>query len=215
MKISLYFIFYVAMILELLIFILERDEAADQHLRDLHEMLQLSDNLAQEFGQPLDLNIPPLTTAFVYTTPLQRALGQKAESTHVVLSPVGLWSVQEREEVTFTVLDSAGRAIGSLPAGGGWSGAVAKNVATGNAMFNALFEREGSYRFTAVCEVKRSIPAYYPDLVRDSVQAKLRRRLGTDLTVRTARAVPFTVVVRSGGRKLPPCEYCGQGPYKQ
>ena len=30
MKFSLYFIFYVAMILELLIFILERDEAADQ-----------------------------------------------------------------------------------------------------------------------------------------------------------------------------------------
>lgn len=213
MKISLYFIFYVAMILELLIFILERDEAADQHLRDVQEMLQLSDNLAAEFGKPLDLNVAPVTTAFVYPSVLQRAIGHKAESTHVVLSPVGLWSGRERETVRFTILDSLGTPVASAP--GVWSGTLVQNPETGNAQLNAVFEREGSYRFFAVCEVQRTVPGYYPDLVRDSVQTKLRRHLGEELTVRTGRPVPFTVVVRSGGRRLPPCEYCGQGPYRQ
>ena len=35
MKLSLYFIFYVVMILELLIFIMERDEATDRHNADV------------------------------------------------------------------------------------------------------------------------------------------------------------------------------------
>ena len=213
MKFSLYFIFYVAMILELLIFILERDEAADQHLADVQDMITLSENLTREFQKPLDISVPPTTTSFVYSEALQKALGQKGESTHVVLSPVGLWSDVERQHVEFTLYDSAGRQVG-VEARKNF-GRLDRNPVTGDATFSALFEREGIHRFTAVCKVRRSIPPYYPDLVKESVTARLADLLGPDLWVSTAERVPFTVQVRTEGHRLPPCEYCGQGPYRK
>jgi len=213
MKFSLYFIFYVAMILELLIFILERDEAADLHLADVRDMLTLSESLTREFQKPLDISVPPLTTTFVYSAALQKALGQKGESTHVVLSPVGLWSEAERRNIEFAVYDSAGRPV--VDERGARFGRLSRNPITGDATFSAVFDRQGTYRFSTVCRVRRSIPTYYPSLVRDSVMARLGRVLGKDLRISTASPVPFTVTVRTEGQRLPPCEYCGQGPYRK
>ena len=96
MKLSLYFIFYVVMILELLIFIMERDEATDKHSADVAEMLMLSDNLAREFQKPLDISVPENSTATIYGSSLQRALHRTGDSVHVLLSPLGLWSAAER-----------------------------------------------------------------------------------------------------------------------
>lgn len=213
MKFSLYFLFYVAMILELLIFILERDEAADQHLADVRQMLALSENLAREFQKPLGISVPENSTATVYGASLQRVLGRQGDSTHIVLAPLGLWSDEERQEVTFAIEDSAGRQVASD--GGTGPFRLSVNRATGDATFSTVLAREGTYRFTARASVRRNIPAYYPDLVRDSVAAKLKRALGPDMLVRTEGGVPFTITVRGEGQRLPPCEYCGQGPYRR
>ena len=82
-------------------------------------------------------------------------------------------------------------------------------------MLSAMFAREGTYKYTARCTVRRSVPEYYPALVKDSVNAKLKRVLGRDLLVSTGRGVPFTITVKGEGQRLPPCEYCGQGPYRK
>jgi hypothetical protein len=213
MKISLYFIFYVVMILELLIFIMDRDEATDQHLADLSDMIMLSENLAHEFEQPLDINVPENSTAMIYGSSLQRALGRKGDSTHVILSPLGLWSDAERQTVSFSVYDSTGTQV----AGNGGSGPfkLSVNRTTGDAVLSTVLGREGTYRFTARCSVRRSVPGYYPSLVRDSVTTKLKRVLGSDMLVKTDHAVPFTITVKGEGQRLPPCEYCGQGPYRK
>lgn len=213
MKISLYFIFYVVMILELLIFIMERDEATDQHLADLREMVMLSENLAREFEKPLDINVPENSTTMVYGASLQRALGRKGDSTHVILSPLGLWSDAERQSVSFSVYDSTGTRVATD--GGSGPFRLAINRATGDAVLSTVLGREGTYRFTARCSVRRSIPGYYPALVRDSVATKLKRVLGKDMLVTTAHDVPFTITVKGEGQRLPPCEYCGQGPYRK
>ena len=213
MKISLYFIFYIAMILELLLFILERDEATEQHVQDLQQMHTLADSLAGEFSKPLQLNVPPVTNTFAFGRALQRVIGQIGESTRVVISPIGLWSDRERSTVEYVVKDAGGNTIyqeGRVTADMG----CAVNRATGNAVFSKVFDREGEYTFTVVSRVRRAVPEYYPGIVRDSLQAKLQRRLGDDLWVSTDRAYPFTVIVKTEGQRLPPCEYCGQGPYR-
>ncbi len=213
MKLSLYFIFYVVMILELLIFIMERDEATDKHNADVVEMLTLSDDLAREFQKPLDISVPENSTATIYGASLQRALHRTGDSVHVTLSPLGLWSEAERRSVSITIHDSTGALVAGEKAGGPFRLSV--NKATGDAVLSALFAREGTYKFTARCSVRRSVPDYYPSLVKDSVNAKLRRVLGRDMLVRTAQGVPFTVTVKGEGQRLPPCEYCGQGPYRK
>ncbi len=213
MKISLYFIFYIAMILELLLFILERDEATEQHVQDLQQMHTLADSLAGEFSKPLQLNVPPVTNAFAFGRTLQRVIGQMGESTRVVVSPIGLWSDRERQSVEYVVMDAGGRTICQEGVVTEEMGCVV-NRTTGNAVFSKVFDREGEYTYTVVSRVRRAVPEYYPSIVRDSVQAKLQRRLGDDLWVSTDRAYPFTVVVKTEGQRLPPCEYCGQGPYR-
>jgi hypothetical protein len=213
MKLSLYFIFYVVMILELLIFIMERDEATDKHNADVAEMLSLSENLAREFQKPLDISVPSNSTASVYGASLQRALHRTGDSVHVHLSPLGLWSDAEKQTVQMSIFDSTGTEVAREGKAGPFTLSV--NKATGDAVLSALFAREGVYRFTARCSVRRSVPEYYPALVRDSVAAKLARVLGDDLRIGTGRAVPFTVTVKGEGQRLPPCEYCGQGPYRR
>jgi hypothetical protein len=213
MKISLYFIFYIAMILELLLFILERDEATEQHVQDLQQMHTLADSLAGEFSKPLQLNVPPVTNTFAFGSALQRVIGQMGESTRVVVSPIGLWSDLERQSVEYVVNDAGGRTVYREGGVTEEMGCVV-NRATGNAVFSKVFDREGEYTYTVVSRVRRAVPGYYPSIVRDSVQAKLQRRLGDGLWVSTDRAYPFTVVVKTEGQRLPPCEYCGQGPYR-
>jgi hypothetical protein len=213
MKLSLYFIFYVVMILELLIFIMERDEATDKHSADVAEMLMLSDNLAREFQKPLDINVPENSTTTIYGASLQRALHRTGDSVHVILSPLGLWSAAERHAVAVTVYDSTGKEIAREGNTGPF--AMSVNKVTGDAVLSALFAREGTYKFTARCTVRRSVPGYYPALVKDSVNAKLKRVLGRDLLISTDRGVPFSITVKGEGQRLPPCEYCGQGPYRK
>jgi hypothetical protein len=213
MKLSLYFIFYIVMILELLIFIMERDEATDRHNADVVEMLALSENLAREFQKPLDISVPENSTVTIYGPSLQRALHRTGDSVHVALSPLGLWSEVERRSVSMSIYDSTGTEIANGKKNGHFR--LILNKATGDAVLSMLFAREGTYRFTARCSVRRSVPEYYPALVRDSVNAKLTRVLGPDLNVHTDRGVPFTITVKGEGQRLPPCEYCGQGPYRK
>ena len=213
MKLSLYFIFYVVMILELLIFIMERDEATDKHSADVAEMLMLSDNLAREFQKPLDISVPENSTATIYGSSLQRALHRTGDSVHVLLSPLGLWSAAERGGVAISIYDSTGTEVANERRPGPF--ALSVNRITGDAMLSAMFAREGTYKYTARCTVRRSVPEYYPALVKDSVNAKLKRVLGRDLLVSTGRGVPFTITVKGEGQRLPPCEYCGQGPYRK
>jgi hypothetical protein len=66
MKISLYFLFYVALIMELLIFIAEREEA--MRTNDLYrtELERLADSLAERYARPLQLTVPAVTNANIY-----------------------------------------------------------------------------------------------------------------------------------------------------
>jgi hypothetical protein len=222
MKLSLYFIFYVVMILELLIFIMERDEATDRHNADVVEMLTLSDSLAKEFSKGLTISVPETTTAAIYAGSLRNALKRPGDSVHVVLVPLGLWSDAERHEVALTVFDSTGKIVAQDYPGMKRPDKntdprfrLSVNRATGDATFSTVFDAEGSHRFTAWCSVKRSVPGYYPVMVRDSVTVKLKQLLGAKMEVETRKAVPFTIVAKGQGQRLPPCEYCGQGPYRR
>ena len=56
MKIGIYFLFYIAMILELLTFIVERDEALENASSKGRDLDTLARNLAVEYSQPLILH---------------------------------------------------------------------------------------------------------------------------------------------------------------
>jgi hypothetical protein len=212
MKLSLYFIFYVAMILELLIFIMERDEATDRVDADIKEMSALADTLTSEFNKHLEISVPSNSSALVYTPSVQRAFGRVGDSSHVILSPVGLWGDEERKTVDFEILDSAGAKIAMR--GNASPFRLEPNGSTGNAVFHALFSHPGVYKFFAKCSVRRAIPKYYPSYVRESVTAKLRKALGASMLVATKDPVPFSITVRMAGATLPPCPRCGFAGWK-
>jgi len=217
MKISLYFLFYVALIMELLIFIAEREEATRTNEVYRTELERLADSLADRYAQPLQLTVPAVTNASIYVaTRRGQRIGARMDTARVIITPVGLMSDNERSHIRYTFTDGNGK---DLALDNSSSGPVVKcDPVTGVARFERVYEKEGEYTYTVRCEVKRSIPEFYPaelhTLIWDRLDDLPRmgdylHGSGKDIVVTSLSEYPFRIVVRSEGIKVPPCPQCG------
>ncbi len=187
MKISIYFLFYVAMILELLIFIVDRDEAEQQvvRVRDLKAI----------YSQKLQLLPPQQKTVSVttFTRGGQRVEIAHPETVSILVPILNLVSESERRKVTYTIIDQQSGA--QLP----------YSIDTvGNCIIQRVFTSEGTYHFSISAKVTRTMPDYLPKRLRSELQKELTKVFGDSLLV-PSNSLDFEIVAREQMRPLPPC----------
>jgi hypothetical protein len=180
-----YFVLYIVIITELLIVITERDEleAVENEIRD-----KMLTTLAQMYQQPVVLNVPQRESTYDLNS---------EQEMRVVLTAAGLVSEEEKDNLNFTVnIDENSRKPRNWPAEG-----LTLNNPTdefriekdnGNAIFIGKFDREGTYKFNAFCEVQRALPSYLPNHLMDTLRAmigelKTARSLDQDFLVLAKR----------------------------
>jgi len=196
MKIGIYFLFYVAMILELLIFIVDRDDAEDQLRYTYREYATIDSLLAEQCKESLRLTCPAETNVPLYViTRNGNAYQKKTVTARVTITVVGLWSDVERATVRYWMQEK-----GKSPV------ALRTDPVTGNAVFERAFEREGTYEFAVWGSVIRVLPDYLPVEVRNSVIKDLSRdnMLGPSLEVHSDQQT-FRVNVVKNEVPIPPC----------
>ncbi len=190
-KNMVYFVMYIVLITELLIVITERDDLqeAENQIRD-----KMLNTLAQIYKKPILLSIPELYSDY--------NLGNKTPK-KVVMTPLGLYSDQEKKNVTFYI-DVAPKSPKPL----GWpEGGITNKDSTkyfkikkegGNAIFVAQFRKPGKYKFHAYCEVQRVLPEYLPE----HLLKELKKQIGNTNLHQKSNTVEFVVnAKRIGGLK--------------
>ena len=186
MKIGIYFLFYVAMILELLTFIVERDEAVENASSKGRDLDTLAQNLAIEYSRPLILHAhSPSAVAGTVT-----AANQPSElKAYVAIS--NLWSTGEKDSLKLTVIRVAGtsppvRDTSVVARGAGGKAIGRDSVFMDPKTFGFFYLRrqahEGASAFNDTvfvrCETVRCPPVNYPDSLRSMLLTKLREEAG-------------------------------------
>lgn len=158
---------YLVLIVELLIVITERDELDEKEHLIRDKMLN---TLAESYKQPLVLTIPQRYSDF--------SLKSK-NALRVVLAPAGLANESEKKNLKFFVnIDKRSK---NKP--GGWpKEGLSLNNSTknfkliredGNAILIANFKKEGTFKFTAFCQLERVFPEYLPEYLMDSLKVRV------------------------------------------
>jgi len=195
MKIGIYFLFYVAMILELLTFIVERDEAIENASSKGRDLDTLARNLAVEYSQPLVLHAhSPSQVSSVQTKALQPA-EMKA---YVAVS--NLWSAAEKDSLNVTVIRVTGAPRKSqdtteLQRGEGGRSIGRDSIFMDPKTFGFFYIRrqpgDGASAFNDTvfvrCETVRCPPVNYPDSLKTMLLTRLSEpsSLGPSLIVRS------------------------------
>ncbi|MEN8191462.1 MAG: hypothetical protein ABFS12_01515 [Bacteroidota bacterium] len=166
-KNMIYFVMYLVLIVELLIVITERDELDEKEHLIRDKMLN---TLAESYRQPLVLTIPQRTSDYNL---------KSTEPLRVVLAPVGLASAAEKKKLKFFIdVDKKSK---KKPRGWPKDGLTLNDSTKdfklvredGNAIFVAKFKKEGSYKFSAYCELEREFPDYLPQYLLDSLSVRV------------------------------------------
>jgi hypothetical protein len=163
MKVSLYFLFYVAMILEMLVFIVDRD-TAEEELSLTH--YKLVESVVNEYTRPPSLVGPASLTVSARDS--------------VVIAVTRLLTAKERREF-FVVLDSTDT-LRSFPHTKTFSSGlleIHKDTSQGNIVlvFESHSLKKGTLTATLSVLVHRDLPEYIPEAVRDVITAKLKDAL--------------------------------------
>ena len=166
-KNMIYFVMYLVLIVELLIVITERDELDEKEhfIRD-----KMLNTLAESYKQPLVLTIPQRTSDYNL---------KSKDSLKVVLAPVGLASEAEKKNLEFFV--DIDKKSNNKPNGWPKDGISLKNSTKdfkliredGNAILIANFKKEGTFKFTAFCQLERVFPEYLPEYLLDSLKVRV------------------------------------------
>jgi hypothetical protein len=163
MKVSLYFLFYVAMILELLVFIVERDNA-EEDLKVTH--YKLVESLVNEYSRPLSLVGPASVTV--------------SSKDSVVIAIAGLLTAHERS--SFLVVWDSADTLKEFPHMKGFSSGVLeirKDSTQGNIVL--VFDSRSAKKQVLTTKmsvlVHRDLPIYIPGAVRNVIAAKLKETL--------------------------------------
>jgi hypothetical protein len=187
MKINVYFLFYVAMILELLVFIVDRDEA-EQQIVKVH-------NLVTMYSQPLKI-LPPQQTEVVITTFARdgrRYERAQPETVNILIPVINLFSESERKAIKYKVID--------LQTNSELSYSI---DAAGNCIFRKVFSAEGQFRFSISASVVRILPDYLPKRIRTELQKELAKMFGDSLVV-PSNSLIFVISAKEQMNPLPPC----------
>lgn len=165
MKISLYFLFYVAMILELLVFIVDRD-TAEEELELTH--WKLVESLVKEYSKPLSLVGPASITVSTRDS--------------VVIAISGLLTKDERR--SFYVIWDSTDTLTTFPHAKSLASGVLeirRDSIQGNIVlvFESRSPRRATLFATMSVLVHRDLPAYIPDAVRSVIVANLKKSLAS------------------------------------
>ncbi|MCC6549807.1 MAG: hypothetical protein IT279_07030 [Ignavibacteriaceae bacterium] len=188
----LYFVLYVVLITELMIVITERDELEEEEHKIRDKMLK---SIAESYKAPLILAAVPKSLDF-------NVGSQDSKEATVVLSAIGLVSDEEKTNVEFTV------GVKGSPTPSGWPGELKSTSAdtnktyyvlndNGTGKFIAKLTSEGDFKFVAQCKVKRSVPDYLTERLKE----ELMHMIG-DLKEGVSNQEEFTIrAKRQGGVK--------------
>lgn len=160
----LYFVLYVVLIVELLIISTERDELEEEEHKIRDKMLV---SIAESYKAPLILAAVPKSLDF-------NVGSADSKEAVVVLSAIGLVSDEEKQNVEFTV------SVKGSPSPAGWPGDLKSAGAdtnktyyvindNGTGKFIAKLTNEGDFKFVAECRVKRSVPDYLTDRLKEQL----------------------------------------------
>lgn len=170
-KISLYFLFYVAMILELLIFIVDRDEA--------EEALKTSTQVA--LNELID----------TYSKPLKISAASQVivkDSSKTTITVHGLWGEREERSYSYYLRDSA-----RYP----FLWRIEKDPDTHILVLHVNlvqgFKGKREDTISLGCQVLRDPPEYFERPTRTLILDSLRRRLGNTLLVQTDSIIKIHV----------------------
>jgi hypothetical protein len=163
MKVSLYFLFYVAMILELLVFIVDRD-TAEEDLKMTH--YRLVESMVNEYTRPPSLVGPASVTVSARDS--------------AVIAVTGLITAEERRSF-YVVLDGTDT-LTNFPYKKSFTSGVLeirKDSTAGNIVleFESHSLKKGTLAATMSVLVHRDLPHYIPEAVRDVIAAKLKQAL--------------------------------------
>jgi hypothetical protein len=172
MKIGVYFLFYVAMILELMIFIVEKEDAEQALLKENENLIssyltQLSKPL--KLAGPSDVMVNPRDKEQVVFSVSPIMQSQEQDSLHFVNPKGAFWKI---------LPDTSLMGVVRLEVDG--------NKLPDNAKRDVVLE----------CYTTRAAPSGLPSDVRDTVVTRLKKILGDNVRVRSNQ---FTVSVRRGG----------------
>ncbi len=195
MKIGIYFLFYVAMILELLTFIVERDEAIENASSKGRDLDTLAQNLAVEYSQPLILHAhSPSPVAG------SQASGNQPAEMKAYVAISNLWSTAEKDSLDVTVIRVAGIGARSRDTSLLHRGKLGRSIGKDSVYidpktFGFFYLRRQSREIASAfndtvfvqCETVRCPPGNYPDSLKGMLLTKLREEsgLGRSLIVKS------------------------------
>jgi hypothetical protein len=147
-----YFLLYLVVAVELLVVIMDRDDAEEDLIKLVLKTLE----------QP-----PALTVS-----PINQWVTLRDDS--VVVSIAGLKTLEEKSSLQFRLIDR------NTPQG--YSVDVVKDTATGMGKFFGKFSVEGEYTFEVYCEVDRRLPDNLPEAIRRKIEERngIKVRLSSD-----------------------------------
>ncbi len=195
MKIGIYFLFYVAMILELLTFIVERDEAIENASSKGRDLDTLAQNLAVEYSRPLVLHAHSPSAV-----PGSMSTGNQPAEMKAYVAISNLWSSAEKDSLDLTVIRVAGvggrsRDTSQLRRGEGGRSIGRDSVFMDPKTFGFFYLRRQSRDVASAfndtvfvqCATVRCPPLNYPDSLKGMLLTKLREEsgLGKSLSVKS------------------------------
>ncbi len=203
MKIGIYFLFYVAMILELLIFIVDRDEA-NARLKTTYD--EITRGVERSYTSRLVVSVQDTLEA-------ARSSSVKRETTTGVVSVAGLWSANEWEDLRFHIIarDSSKwrsetytkvskNIIGGMAIVSDTTGHIAVftdlNTGAGLLYMELMRDKDSVGVF---CETCRDIPKYFPPELIDHITANLESRLVGNVQKWIVRSDTAWFVTKIGG----------------
>jgi len=158
MKTEIYFVLYVALVLEVLIAVLDRDVAEERLRKQLREYERVADSLADVHSDSLRLDVPEEIEA-------------REGPVTLVLPVLNLLTPEERRTVEYSI--SYGQRLLR----------VVRDPSTGVGRVDTSWQGGQTYTLRVSAEVSRHIPEYLPEIVRSRLLAILIKRLGGSLKV--------------------------------
>lgn len=207
MKIGIYFLFYIAMILELLTFIVERDEAVENASSKGRDLDTLAQNLAIEYARPLVLHAHSPSAAANATL----RGGQPSEMrAYVTIS--NLWSAAEKDSLSLRVMRATGggrvRDTAELTRGQMGRALGRDSIYVDPKSYGFFYLRrlpmDGAAAFNDTvfvqCETVRCPPPNYPDSLKNMLLTRLRYPSGLGPSLRVTSNTEF-INFRSTGTR--------------
>ncbi len=152
-KVPFYFVLYLVVLVELLAVIIERDSTELELQARLNEYATIQDSIISLYSRPILLDVQEETNWLI----------SSKDSAHVLISASNLHTLEENAGVQYYI----------NPAEEGNYYNVMVDKETGNGNFYFKTNKNGIYNFDVYCKLKRHLPRYLPDIIIDSILAKV------------------------------------------